>query len=240
MKKSFTISLSSPCSEKWESFEPTAHGAFCKSCSKEVVDFTILSDQQIIDFFKNKPLNACGKFRPEQLTHYTLRSETINPRWILWRAGVIALGLALISKPSAAQSAKPVKSEQSQTESQDQELFSQSSNNVYEVSGVVTSLDDGMPLPGINVQKSGSTMSTVTDAEGKFTFPDRMKAGESLDFMFIGYKSQTKVISANANLNLSIQMETDVTQLGGYVVGGARATRTISFRRWWWKLKNVF
>ncbi|HEY0653903.1 MAG TPA: hypothetical protein VGD65_12280 [Chryseosolibacter sp.] len=108
MKKSFTITLASPCSEKCESFTPTSNGAFCQSCSKEVIDFTRLSDQQLIDYFKNKPANTCGKFRPEQLTTYSFGTPDINPGWRFWKAGLMALSLATVSKPTTAQPNVPL------------------------------------------------------------------------------------------------------------------------------------
>lgn len=240
MKKSFTLTMATPCSEKWETFRQTKSGAFCSSCSKEVIDFTSLTDQQIIDFFKSQNNNTCGRFRPEQLTRYHFAQDSINPGWKLWRAGLVALVIALVGKPSFGQSAKPVSIERVQHESQDENEQVIVSHNYIEVTGVVTSLDDGMPLPGVMVQKSGTTLSTSTDAEGRFKFPGQLKQGESIDFMFIGLKSQTQLISGSSNLTMSVQMETDATQLGGYMVGGITRTRTISFRRWWWKLKSIF
>ncbi|HEY9486852.1 MAG TPA: carboxypeptidase-like regulatory domain-containing protein, partial [Chryseosolibacter sp.] len=37
------------------------------------------------------------------------------------------------------------------------------------VSGVVTSAEDGDPLPGVSVVIKGSTIGTVTDMDGKYS-----------------------------------------------------------------------
>lgn len=236
MKKSFTLSLSNPCSEKWETFRPTPKGAFCQSCSKEVIDFTALSDQQIIDFFKNNPLNSCGRFRPEQLTNYRFDTEAINPGWRLWKAGLMAIMLALVSKPSVGQS-----NEKQRIELGVDDTFPVENDiekKLIAVNGTVSSLDDDSALPGVTVRVVGTTIETYTDVNGKFSFSQPLPENDSLAFMFIGLKSQIQAIAAGQEMN--VKMEYETIQLGGYLVGGVQATNKISFRRWWWKLKNIF
>lgn len=43
------ISIPKPCPEKWDSFPRTLNRGFCKSCDKVVVDFTGMSNEQILD-----------------------------------------------------------------------------------------------------------------------------------------------------------------------------------------------
>lgn len=235
MKKTFTISLATPCSQKWETFEPTSSGAFCQSCAKEVVDFTVLTDQQIIDFFKNKPLNTCGRFRSEQLTSYRYDTDVINPGWKLWKAGTIALMLALVSKPSLGQINEKPKVEQGVDDTIPQEKFPE--KKLVVVNGTVSSMDDNSTLPGVTVRVVETGKETYTDADGKFRFPEPLPENNSIAFMFIGLKTQTQTVSAGHEMN--VKMETETLILGGYV-GGVEATNKISFRRWWWKLKNAF
>jgi hypothetical protein len=52
-------------------------GAYCAACSKEVIDFTGMDDDQLVRYFtQQKQQPACGRFRTEQLKTYTI---TINP-----------------------------------------------------------------------------------------------------------------------------------------------------------------
>jgi len=54
------------------------------------------------------------------------------------------------------------------------------------ISGVVSSADDGSPLPGVNVRVQGSTLGTITDAQGRYTL--RVPSGfNTLEFSFIGW-----------------------------------------------------
>ena len=235
MKNSFTLNLSNPCSEKWESFSPTERGAFCSACAKEVIDFTALSDQQIIDYFKTRPKNTCGKFRPDQFKYYHVQSDFINPGWKLWKAGLVAITLASLTKPASAQQKKlNAATDQSSTES----LRSDCSavQKTFDVTGIVYD-ENNSPMPGLTVVRYGTTIQTYTDPNGKFLFSG-LSSGDTLAFMFVGFETQLKVVKDTTAM--AIYMQPDMTQLGGITVGGVIATNKISFRRWRWKLKGFF
>lgn len=55
---SLYLSIPTPCHEDWDKMTPTEKGRHCQSCEKEVVDFSLLSDQQILDLLL-KPKRAC-------------------------------------------------------------------------------------------------------------------------------------------------------------------------------------
>jgi hypothetical protein len=63
------ISIPTPCHEKWNEMSPSEQGAFCNVCSKTVVDFTSLSDEQVQNYFlKQREQRTCGRFRNDQLS----------------------------------------------------------------------------------------------------------------------------------------------------------------------------
>ncbi|HEY0653902.1 MAG TPA: carboxypeptidase-like regulatory domain-containing protein [Chryseosolibacter sp.] len=106
------------------------------------------------------------------------------------------------------------------------------------MTGTVLSAEDGLALPAVRVLLVGTKTETYTDADGKFRFPEELEDKDELSFMFIGLKSQTLRVSGADEM--IVRMEAELMPLGGIVVGGARATKRISFRRWWWNLKNLF
>jgi TonB-linked SusC/RagA family outer membrane protein len=83
------------------------------------------------------------------------------------------------------------------------------------VSGRVTSKEDAVGLPGVNVVLKGTTSGTVTDANGNYTL-SAPASGGILVFSFIGLKSEEVEIGSRSAIDL--QMETDVTQLTEIVV----------------------
>ena len=70
-----------------------------------------------------------------------------------------------------------------------------------QITGIITSADDGTPIPGVSVAIKGTTMGTITDIDGKFylTAPEN----EVLVISFIGMK---KLISLNINLKIYIHI----------------------------------
>ena len=62
------LQIPKPCHADWNEMIPTQKGAFCSSCSKEVVDFTQMSDEEVKNYFLNKHTGStCGRFRTEQI-----------------------------------------------------------------------------------------------------------------------------------------------------------------------------
>lgn len=68
------LSVPKPCHEDWNKMTLNEQGAFCKVCAKTVVDFSAMSDDEVLNYFKNKgEEKTCGRFRASQLTPYEFR-----------------------------------------------------------------------------------------------------------------------------------------------------------------------
>lgn len=69
-----------------------------------------------------------------------------------------------------------------------------------EVSGVVTSAEDGLSLPGVSVSVKGTTLGTSTDFDGKYSI--KVPAGSDvLLFSFVGMKAkEVKITGATMNV----------------------------------------
>ena len=66
--KRLNLSIPTPCHENWDAMTPQQQGRFCGSCQKTVVDFTKMTDQQVLNYFSEMHGgNTCGKFSVEQL-----------------------------------------------------------------------------------------------------------------------------------------------------------------------------
>ena len=71
------ISIPKPCHENWNGMSPQEKGRFCQVCSKTVVDFTSLSDEQVKNYFLQQAgQKTCGRFRSGQLTN----TDNVLPR----------------------------------------------------------------------------------------------------------------------------------------------------------------
>lgn len=73
------------------------------------------------------------------------------------------------------------------------------------VTGSVTSADDGLPVIGAAIVVKGTTIGTVTDADGKFTL-DVPKEGKILEISFVGMASQE--VAVKPVINVLLQADT--------------------------------
>ncbi len=193
--KNFTLTIAAPCSENWSSFTPTQDGGFCSTCSKTVVDFTVLSDQEIISYFQNQKSNTCGRFRADQLNQYQPKSFLLNTGMALFKAGLLSLTMIAISP---AVMAHPVKATTEVLIPVEQL-----------VKGKVLSDEDGSALAGVNIVLKGTSEGTISDADGKFEFPRKLKEGDVLEFTFIGLVKAEYVVTSAATVDLTIRMKFD-------------------------------
>ena len=82
------------------------------------------------------------------------------------------------------------------------------------VTGKVIASEDGLPLPGVSVVVTGSSLGTQTGVDGNYSI--KVVSGNSLTFSYIGYSSQTVNIPDNNVVNVT--MVQDSRQLGEVVV----------------------
>jgi hypothetical protein len=78
--KDLKISIPKPCHENWDEMTPADQGRHCDKCKTTVVDFSQMSDEAILNFFKVKmEKKICGHFKSSQL------EETLSgwQKWLL-------------------------------------------------------------------------------------------------------------------------------------------------------------
>lgn len=83
------ISIPQPCAQPWAAMSPTAAGRHCAACATEVLDFTHMSDAEILVFMARQGGRpVCALAHSAQLT--PLAPATRWRRWLL--AGLTLLG----------------------------------------------------------------------------------------------------------------------------------------------------
>ncbi|WP_242204172.1 carboxypeptidase-like regulatory domain-containing protein [Aestuariivivens insulae] len=177
MKPTINISVSKPCSETFSQFKTTPSGGFCKACQKEVIDFRSMSDQQLIDFFKNREANTCGYFKASQLKDYP---EPIQYNKTNTNKYLRAVGFALFSMVSLhniqaqVQETKFEIVEQNHNTKKDQDKTIGAQQQL--LTGTVS--DETAPLPGANIVLKNTTIGTSTNFDGEFEFPRPLQKGD--------------------------------------------------------------
>jgi hypothetical protein len=108
------ITINEPCHENWDAMTPNAQGAFCKSCAKDVVDFSKMGLQQIKNFFAEKQSSKiCGRFEEKQLQELSV--DDFVSKFQYWNftkrfAAIffMVLGLTLFSPKNGMAQGKPM------------------------------------------------------------------------------------------------------------------------------------
>ena len=83
------------------------------------------------------------------------------------------------------------------------------------ITGKVTDDKDGTSMPGVTVLVKGTTVGTITDAQGAYKISAPANAG-SLVFSFIGFNTKEVAIANLKAINVRLQAMT--AQLGEVVV----------------------
>lgn len=242
MKQQITLSIPLPCSEKWEEFLPDKDGGFCQRCCKSVIDFTKMSDDEVVRFFSNKPLNTCGRFREDQMRMYTKTAIPMETGFPLLKAGILSIVMLLINARLTAQTLPKAQVEVTQTK--DQTTHESQARPTYTIKGVVHEKDGNLPMTGVNVMLKGTEKGTATDVEGKFEFPGNLKDGDVLVFSFVGYKTQEFVVTNVGLIAISMDVDLSMEMLEFPVVAGevnvVDHTSHFSLRKLFSKVKSMF
>ncbi len=100
-------------------------------------------------------------------------------------------------------------------------LFAASSK----ITGVVTDVSTGEPLPGANVFLEGTAIGAATGIDGYFVIPQVMPGNYILKVLYIGYKSKEMKVHViyNQELKLKIGLEFVAIEAGEVIIVSAQA-----------------
>ena len=237
MKKRTTrLTIPDPCGEDWDNMQPTKCGSYCGVCEFEVIDFTKMSDRQLVNYFEEKTKTkdkVCGKFRETQLNTDIIIREN-SSAWLL-KFKQIMLGLFLgMSLPSVLKAEKPkvvlVKSDEIDTKGTN----CKTDSIPNKIEGIVLD-ENGEPMFGASIVLDfpNSKISTSTNFDGRFELeipPKYRNDSTIITIRYIGYlDKQVKVCN---NIFYEIYLNENHTQFLGLVV--------YSKPRFRYRFKNFF
>jgi len=234
------IQIDKPCSEDFKTFTKADNGGFCNLCKKTVVDFTKMSDQEILNYFSNEKSKTCGLFLEPQLKSYSNANSSFNKSSAFTSS---VFGISLLSILSFTNGFSQEKTNANETIKVENGTTKKDSDSVdliekFTVSGVVS--DNLGPLPGATIYLKKYNIGTQTDFDGKFTFPKQLESGDILLVTYIGYKNQEiKITSKNHSVTMSYDVKLDNSQI---IMMGEVTTNKVykSKRTIFQKIKSLF
>ncbi len=236
MNNNLQIHIPTPCHENWDAMTPEAKGRFCGSCAKVVVDFSVMTDNEVLNFLKKNAGNTCGHFTTDQLERPIIETQLQPKRtWRYWLASIASLlvmlqrsaaqtttaitqGKVLVKKPVVKKIVKKVTINKDiivgmlepQLLTGDIVMVEQP-NTSFEA----TVLDDNhQPIAFASVTTKAKIGIASTDSLGKFSIDNKYKLHSiSLVVSSIGYETKEVSISAKNKASQVIQLKKKAMQL---------------------------
>lgn len=194
MQKQTSLYIPKPCHEDWNTMTPTQQGKFCSACSKQVIDFSLMSDHQILNVLSHQSGKLCGRFDAEQLQRPLIETK-IKKKKSWWMA--LTMPLLFLFERSEAQDTRILK-DTTHYEMDTTVLMGAVARIVPDKQIVMTGKvvdENNNPLAFASVVQKGTIHGTTTDSLGNFsTIINSYDDSATLTASFIGFSSTDKTI----------------------------------------------
>lgn len=202
---------------------PTQQGRYCNACAKEVVDFSMMTDTEVLNYFNtlgNEKI--CGRALPTQLDRTITRPKEPRKR-LFWYWNYIVLFFILFSRSNGAKAQGDVKAvtEFSPVKPADI-LTGDIVITSWVVQGKVTDRD-GNPVPFATIKIKGKPTGLSADVNGSYSI--RVNAGDVLIFSAAGVKETEITVGAQKIINIVLENRTTSGEVLVVVVAGQMMRR---------------
>jgi hypothetical protein len=165
MQPKLLLNIPQPCSQNWEGMTTNEQGRFCNACTKTVVDFTTMSDNEVLNFFKNKALeNVCGRLATDQIDRFIEHTQTPK-KAKFWYISYFVAMLLILFKPWKAAAQGGIRVSQCRTPNMPDTIRGQIKK--VDVSAKVVD-SNNEPVPHASIQVKGTSIGMLTDDKGYF------------------------------------------------------------------------
>ncbi len=161
-KNKLYINIPTPCKEKWEQMDAAGGGRYCLKCNNVVVDFTQMSDDELLKYFSLLSPVHCGRFGSYQLDRFIEpKKKRLFDNFILKRIFALAAISAAMVKIKAAQTSCAIARDISLIRTQSETMI-----DSLIITGTVSDFDS----KGIVGAKISSSVAgeVFTDTSGSF------------------------------------------------------------------------
>lgn len=188
------ISIPQPCPASWSDMQPNTGGRHCTQCNKTVIDFTVMTEEQVKTYFANAGQRVCGRFERSQLS-----PPPRKHRWRLLAYGLGSLAVSLFSfQKTFAQDSKEMPDTSKTTE-----RVSVLGGAISTVSKVILNIvdDNGNPIigPSIQTRYTGKRIIYTISALGyeTRTIPVRVPSAKSAPKRVTVHMNQHDVLAGD-------------------------------------------
>lgn len=101
MKTQTHVQVATPCNEDWSKMTDSDKGRFCEKCATQVVDFTVLTDHEVLAYLAANKGGVCGRFNEDQLNRGLFDTDTKKKKMWQWAVASFTSLFFLASKSQA-------------------------------------------------------------------------------------------------------------------------------------------
>jgi hypothetical protein len=229
MKTETYLHVATPCNEDWNKMTAVEKERFCDSCATQVMDFTTMTDQEVLRHLAAGNGSICGRIHKDQLQRALHDSDRKRRKgWQLLMAGVASLFFSVV-KGNAQKKVVREEPKSGLLTTNTSSLFTQQMQQAeITLKGKVVNAEQDALLNGY-VLNPVSLEKILVNKQGQFV----MKASEQLDAVLVGAKgfdSRMVPISFFKNSDTTITLnatDTTITGIGGFDKGDLSGTNII-------------
>lgn len=197
---SIQINITKPCHENWNAMTPGEQGRFCAACAKTVIDFSGMSDQEVLSFFSTAGTDICGRLSADQLNK-TFREQ--SPRRFSWAyAWNMIIAATLFSVNAKGQSKKAtVKKAAVSQKKVSTEMVVMGDISIEKIpeppasksiTGIVLDKNTLLPVSYASITVKGMPYGLAADSAGRFTL--RSIPEDTIGVSALGYAAEAFAI----------------------------------------------
>lgn len=195
-----------PCHENWDNMQPEEKGKFCNACAKPVIDFSSMSDAQMLAYFSGlKNETVCGRAYPDQLNRTIRQMSERNTRMTFRKMAAIFAGLIITMFHSKVQAQTnipaPVEKVPVKVPVNRQIMGEVAVVPTHTLSGKIMNTS-GKAIPFAQVKVDGRTLKA--DARGSFTCVIQ-NSTKSITVSASGYDTMSISITRRAYYTIRLQ-----------------------------------
>jgi len=168
------LSIPEPCHENWHKMTPTEQGRYCNSCAKEVIDFAMMTDGEVLNYFSSlSNSKVCGRVLPSQLDR-EISSPREPRKRLFWYWNYVAMFFLFFSKSNLLKAQKgKIRPEVVTTPTCTKTMGimvrpSSGEKLSHQVTGKVVDKNNA-PVPYASIRIKGNKTGISADLNGNFT-----------------------------------------------------------------------
>lgn len=172
LNNTIIVSIQNPCQAKWHEMQPQNNGKFCMQCSKKVIDFTGLSNKEIVDILENSKGKLCGRFNVSQLNKELTNNKTSKNNNVfkgfvsIFLLGSIGSAFATQNTGFRTETLNVLEDQSIENKPNIKQITNDTLKNIIK-GQVLNEFEE--PIPNALITVEELSITTTSDSEGNFT-----------------------------------------------------------------------